>query len=290
MPPTTDDDAIDLDALLAGLDEPEPEEEEEAPDLDALLAGLDEPEPAEEPGDDAIDLDALLAGLNEPEEAEDEATDLDALLAGLNEPEEEEAEAEEEAAAVKPAPAAPLPSKPPAAPAQVAAPLPPPPRAAAPAPVAAPPAVAAPAPVAAPLPPPPRPARRTPPTPIPPPEDLTEQEGVRWAALDALILASFVAADADQGTFWFTLVGRQGPPAILLNTQDTEPNRAIARPDGDAGRRGQSAAGAGKFFRNTERGTVQLMLTTGLGSGDARTRVVQELERLGYFPGLKHKF
>jgi hypothetical protein len=131
---------------------------------------------------------------------------------------------------------------------------------------------------------------RTPPTPIPPPDDLTEAEATRWAALDALIQASFAAADADQGSFWFTVVGRQGPPVILINTLDTEPNRAIARPDGDAGRRVLSQAGGGKFFRSIERGTVQFLLTTGIGSPDARTKVVQEVERLGYFAGLKIKF
>ncbi len=274
-PPPADE--PDLDALLASLNEPEPEAADE-PDLDALLASLNEPEAeaADEP-----DLDALLASLNEPEPEAADEPDLDALLASLNEPEAEE-ETEEEAP--EPAP--------------VVAAVPPPRARAAPAPVAPAPAAPAPAPVApapvaaAPLPPPPRPTRtvRTPPTPIPPPEDLDAEESTRWAALDGLIHTSWQAADSDEGSFWFTLVGRQGPPVILIGASDTEPNRAIARPDGDAARRALAAAGGGKFYRFTERGIVKLMLTSGLGSPEARTKVTQELERLAYFPGLAVKF
>jgi hypothetical protein len=57
-------------------------------DLDALLAGLNEPAEAAAPTEEATDdLDALLASLNvepPPVAADETETDLDALLASLN--------------------------------------------------------------------------------------------------------------------------------------------------------------------------------------------------------------
>lgn len=219
------------------------------------------------------DLDALLASLSMPEPGDAEEPDLDALLASLNEPDATVAEPDATVAEPEHAVAEP-PCPPPAAV----------PAAVTPAPERAPVA-------AAPLPPPPRPKRnvRTPPIPITPPDDLDEEEQTRWAALDGLIQTSWQAADVDESTFWFTLEGRQGPPVILVGASDTEANRKIAWPDGDP-RRSLSTSGGGKFYRFVDRGLVKLMLTSGLGSADARSRVTQELERLAYFPGLTVKF
>jgi hypothetical protein len=100
LPPSPADEDVDLDALLAGLDEADDEDDaedeqgDEAPDeaekldLDALLAGLDEEEEEEEDEqqDDGLDLDDLLAGLDE-----DEDDDLAGRLgAGMDAPPEQE--------------------------------------------------------------------------------------------------------------------------------------------------------------------------------------------------------
>ena len=77
-PDDTADDMADLDALMAGLETPEPAAEPEAPtepempqaapiaeedDLDALLASLSAETPPAEPDETEADLDALLASL-----------------------------------------------------------------------------------------------------------------------------------------------------------------------------------------------------------------------------------
>jgi type VI secretion system protein ImpC len=69
--------------------EPEETPADEAPseDLDALMAGLEAPEPAAEAPAADEDLDALLASLNvepPPPAADETETDLDALLASLS--------------------------------------------------------------------------------------------------------------------------------------------------------------------------------------------------------------
>lgn len=265
----------DLDALLASLEAPEPAPKARVDDLDALLASLNEPAaPAEAPVDD---LDALLASLDTP--AADEPPQEEAY--GDEAPEEaaaeEEAYEEEAPEEDPPAPAVAMPTRAPTI---------------APAPHATtPPAVAYAA--AAPLPPPPRaaaPASRVPPTPVPRPDDLTEAEIASWDALDALILASWKLTDVDRGNLWFTVVGRQGPPVILVAPHDTPPNRTLARPEGLLGQRVASQSGQVIWVRFVDQKTVKLALQSGLGSPDAKKKVTAELERLGYFAGYNIRF
>lgn len=110
-------------------------------------------------------------------------------------------------------------------------------------------------------------------------------------ALDTLILDSWGRADADRGTLWFTVVGRQGPPVVLVQPLDTEPNRRLARPEGAAGQRVASQSGVAMWIRSAgEPPNVRFVLTSGIGTPDARRRVVAEMERLGLFPGHTLKF
>ena len=271
---------------------PSSEDDELLALLGALSSLTDEPAAQVPAAPDAEEdqLDKLLAALGEPPPADagDDGDNLERLLAALADPPGEEAEGTPSPADAPAVASAPAPVAPPPAAASVAPPpaavAPPPPAAAAP--VAPPPAAA---PVA---PPPPSASRaaRTPPVSLVAPADYSPEEVERWQALDALIQQSWAQADADRGRFWFTVVGRQGPPVILLGSLDTEPNKKLARPDGALGARTASQSGNGLYFRFADRGFVQLQLQSGIGATEARQAVAAEVQRLGYFAGLTVKF
>ena len=128
-----------------------------------------------------------------------------------------------------------------------------------------------------------------PPTPAARPLDLPAAEVEAWDSLDGPLAESWRLAKADQGKLWFTLVGRQGEPVVLISPLDTEPNRWLARPAGDAGKRAASQSGAAMYFRNPDAGVVKLMISSGIGTPEARRRLAATLDSLGYFRGLTVK-